>query len=297
MKETFYSIKDLEVLSGVKAHTIRIWEKRYFLFQPKRTSTNIRYYNCDDLRKVLNVSQLVKNGFRISKISGWGEKEMVEKISAINENNTSDSEFVEKLLIYMINFEDDMFHQLVDEIFQQQGFEKAMIGVFFPLFYKIGFYWQVGSIFPAQEHFVSNLIRQKLITEMNRLAGKSTREETVLFFLHEEEKHELGLLFYSVLAMARGYKVLYLGQSVPFIDLKKILQKRQVHSLFTSFVNSIPKDDLQGYLNELSELFQKQRIYVTGGQIQAHKPSLSSKIKIVKNVNDFTKYFGAPVIS
>jgi len=292
MKESFYSIKDLEVLSGIKAHTIRIWEKRYNLLEPKRTGTNIRYYCDEDLRKILNVSMLVKHGKKISKVAEWGSERIRDEILSMEAVSKNRQDFIGSLIVSMVNFDEESVNGLLNLAIDTFGFEDAFVKVIFPFFEKVGFYWQVGSIFPAQEHYVSNLVRQKIIAEMERLSNQATRNETILFFLHEAERHELSLLFYSVVALAGGYRVLYLGQNVPIEDLRSLQRKRNTDFAFTVFLNSIDKEQLQDYLISLAEIFPGKRVFITGRQVAIHKPSLPRKYKVVASLNDFRKFLG-----
>jgi len=290
MQKTTYSIKDLEVLSGIKAHTIRIWEKRYDLLSPERTETNIRYYNDDDLRKILNVSLLVRHGFKISKVAQWKNNQIKEAILELNHSGSSDSDYVDRLLMHMINFEDIGFVRIANEVIEQMGMEEAISKVFFKLFEGIGTYWQVGSIFPAQEHFVTNILRQKLIVEIDKLGISNERGINILFYLPENEYHELSLLFYSYLAKKYGYHVIYLGQTLPFDDLKKISTYVHIDYIFSAFIHSVQKEELENYLSELKALFGDQKIFISGGQIQQHNPQLPRNMKVVKDYRDFKKY-------
>ncbi len=289
MKQEGYSIKDLEVLSGVKMHTIRIWEKRYDLLNPERTDTNIRYYSDEDLKKLLNVSFLTKNGYKISKIAGWDQDLITDAVLKISEAQTSDSDYVNRLLLLMINLDNAGFESLLNEIFSKYDFEDACYSVFFQLFEKVGTYWQAGSVFPAQEHYVSHLFRQKLIVAIDQLEP-NYEGASILFFLPENELHELGLLFYSFIARKLKYNVLYLGQSVPLEDLNKVQQKVNVKYIFTSFVNAISKTELEEYLQNLKSIFQKQKIFITGHQVNTHSPALPRNVKVVRSHKEFRKY-------
>ncbi len=291
MKEQGYSIKDLEVLSGVKAHTIRIWEKRYNLLVPQRTETNIRYYTDEDLKRMLNVSMLVRNGFKISKVSKWDDKKISETILNLTSENTSESDYIEQLILYMVNFDNISFYRLTNEIINKMGLEEAVTRVFFNFFIRIGTYWQVGAVFPAQEHYVSTIFRQKLIAEIDKLGIVHSRPETILFFLPEKEMHEMSLLFYSYLAHKMGYRVIYLGQFVPQEDLNKIQEQVRIDFVFTAFINSITKEDLESYLESVKEMFHDQKIFITGWQIQSHNPKLPRNVKIVKDYHEFKKFF------
>lgn len=292
MKAEGYSIKDLEVLSGVKAHTIRIWEKRYRLLVPGRTDTNIRFYNDDDLRRILNVSLLVKNRYKISKVSKWNDMQIRNTVLEITEKSTDDGDYVDRLILFMLNFDNQGFYRLTTEIIAEKGLEDAMTKVFFSLFERIGTYWMVGTIFPAQEHYVTSIIRQKLIAEIDKLGVETTRNSTVLFFLPDGELHEMGLLFYSYLARKMGYNVIYLGQFVPFDDLSKITTHIKIDYVFTAFVNSISKSDLEVYLLKLKECFLQQKIFITGWQVQQHLPQLPRTVKIVKDYKELNKFLG-----
>jgi MerR family transcriptional regulator, light-induced transcriptional regulator len=292
MNNTGYSIKDLEVLSGIKAHTIRIWEKRYNLLEPNRTDTNIRFYTDGDLRRMLNVSLLVKHGFKISKVAEWDNEKLKNTILDVTRIKTSDSDYIDRLLLSMVNFDYRGFIQLTNEIIQKMGIEEAVDKVFFTLFVRIGTFWQVGSIFPAQEHFVTHIIRQKLIVEIDRLENIHKKEATILFYLSENELHELSLLYYTFLALKNSYHVIYLGQTVPFADLQKLNTQVKIDYVFTAFVNSILKEDLEKYLADVKDLFDKQKIFITGGQIQNHNPVLPRNVKVVKDFKDFKKYLG-----
>ena len=291
MKETGYSIKDLEVLSGVKAHTIRIWEKRYNLLVPQRTETNIRYYTEEDLKKMLNVSMLVRNGFKISKVAKWDDKKISETILNLTSENTSESDYIEQLILYMVNFDNINFYRLATKIINKMGLEEAITKVFFNFFVRIGTYWQVGSIFPAQEHYVSNIFRQKLIAEIDKLGIVHSRQETILFYLPEKEMHEMSLLFYSYLAHKMGYRVIYLGQFVPWNDLEKLKEQVRIDFVFTAFINSISKENLEIYLESVKELFDNQKVFITGWQVHSHNPKLPRNVKIVKDYHDFKKFF------
>ena len=291
MKEQGYSIKDLEVLSGVKAHTIRIWEKRYNLLVPKRTDTNIRYYTEEDLKRMLNISMLVRNGFKISKVAKWDDKKISETILNLTSEITTESDYIEQLILYMINFDNINFYRLTTEIINKIGLEEAITKVFFNFFIRIGTYWQVGSVFPTQEHYVSNIFRQKLIAEIDKLGIVHSRQETILFYLPEKEMHEMSLLFYSYLAHKMGYRVIYLGQFVPQEDLSKIQEQVRIDFVFTAFINSIAKEDLESYLESVKELFRNQKVFITGWQIHSHNPKLPRNVKVVKDYHEFKKFF------
>lgn len=292
MKETGYSIKDLEVLSGIKMHTIRIWEKRYNLLHPHRTDTNIRWYDDNDLKRLLNISMLTKNGYKISKVADWEENQIREKVLTITESSSTVPDYIDRFMLLMVDMDNNGFETLLNEVLTKYDFEEAYFTIFFKLFKRVGTYWQVGSIFPAQEHFVTSLFRQKLISSIDGLENTNSRNSTILFFLHEEELHEISLLFYSYLAKKSGYNIFYLGQSVPFPDLEKINKQKQVDYVFTAFTNSILKEELEDYLVRMKDSFPKSKIFVTGLQIEINSPALPRNVKTIKDYREFRKYLG-----
>ncbi|WP_319481624.1 MerR family transcriptional regulator [uncultured Draconibacterium sp.] len=292
MRTEGYSIKDLETLSGIKAHTIRIWEKRYDLLKPERTDTNIRYYTDDDLKRMLNVSLLVRNGYKISKVAAWQEDDIKKTVLDVAKTKKSEEGYVDQLLLFMVNFDNLGFTALINEIIEKYGIEEAMQNIFFALFERIGTFWQVGSIFPAQEHYITNFIRRKLIAAIDAIGITNSKEKTILFYLPEEELHELSLLFYSYLAAKLGYNVIYLGQFVPFDDLEKLRSHVELDFIFTAFISPVLKENLEIYLEKLKELYQHQKVFITGWQIKEHAPKLPRNFKVVKDYREFKKYLG-----
>ncbi len=283
-----YSIKDLEHLSGVKAHTIRIWEKRYGLFDPDRTDTNIRYYSDNDVRKILNVAMLIKNGYKISHVASFDADKLQSEVVRINRNSSDPNKFIDQLLFLTVNLDSFGFEQLLDKLITENDFRKVIEQIVFPFFERIGILWQAGSIFTAHEHFVSNLIRHRLIREAGKFEYNSTAP-AFLFFLRENEWHELGLLYFNYLAAQAGCRCIYLGQSLPFDDLANLLSAGKYDFVCTSFVNAIEKPDLELYLANLSLIFNSGKILVAGRQISLSKPKLPSNVSFIKNSSEFLK--------
>jgi len=283
-----YSIKDLEHLSGIKAHTIRIWEKRYQLLDPDRTDTNIRLYSDNDVRRILNVTMLIKSGYKISSIATFDEAKLQAEVLRINRNFNDPEKNIDQLLFQTINMNTLGFELLLDKIILDNGFSKTIQNVIFPFFERIGILWQAGSIFAAHEHFVSNLIRSRLIRETGKFENQESAK-TVLFFLRENEWHELGLLYFNFLAAQAGLRCVYLGQSLPFSDLANLLINNEFDFICTSFIHAIEKPELEQYLANLSLVFNRNKILISGRQIAIHKPKLPSNVSVVKNSNDFLR--------
>ncbi|KAF0201558.1 MAG: MerR family transcriptional [Bacteroidetes bacterium] len=262
-----YSIKDLEKLTGIKAHTIRIWEKRYQLISPERTSTNIRYYTDNDLKRLLNVSILNRNGIKISNIVTMNNDEINERIIDISESNYDSDNQIEQLIISMIDLDETRFDRVLSSSVIKLGFDDTVVKVLYPFFEKIGLLWQIGTVYPAQEHFVSNLVRQKLIIAIDGQSGSDKPgAKTFMMFLPSNEWHELGLLFYSYLVKKSGFRVLYLGQSVPFEDLLEVKNKHQIDYLFTSITTPVTQKKYTEYIQQLSMAFSSNTVFITGYQ-------------------------------
>lgn len=289
-----YSINDLEKITGIKAHTIRIWEKRYNVVSPKRTPTNIRYYNDEDLLKLLNISTLNKHGFKISDIISMPDDEICEKITDISRSSTDFESQINSLTVAMIELNEDAFEKVLSSTILKIGFEKTVTHVLYPLLEKIGVLWQIGTINPAQEHFLTNLIRQKMIVAIDGQNNPLTpNAKTFLLYLPEMEFHELGLLFYTFLIKKHGHKVIYLGQNVPFKDMVDVANIRNADYVFTYFVAAIPPKDLPVYIRNLSEALKDKKIFTSGYQVRELQLKLPKNMIPIKNAEEFKDYLKA----
>lgn len=289
-----YSIKDLEKLSGIKAHTIRIWELRYHLIEPRRTNTNIRYYSDDDLLKIMNVSVLNQNGYKISKIAQLEDNEITEIVLKLNSELPSLGTQTESLVISMLELDEFRFNQVFEKSVEQIGFETTIEQLMFPFLEKIGVLWLAGTINPAQEHFITNLVRQKLIAAIDR--GQVKTEAThprILFYLPEGELHEIGLLYYNYLARKANFEVLYLGSSVPFRDIIRVDEIRPVQLIFTSFVTSPGVGVLAEKIKKLKNAFPDKAVLVSGWQIKQEQPRIPGNFRKIASSSDFRKALAA----
>lgn len=262
-----YSIKELEQLSGIKAHTIRIWEKRHKIINPSRTSTNIRSYSDDDLKKIINVSLLNNSGIRISRIAEMTPEDMYDKVMQISETKTDADVHIDHLVVAMIDMEEEAFEKTLSNLILRNGFEKAVTETVYPFLEKIGILWQTHNITPAQEHFISNLIRQKMIVAIDGLPIPPKTAKKILLFLPENELHELGLLFYHYVCRKAGYRTYYLGQNVPHIDLISVYKEHSPDLMVTA-VTSAPSLPIEKFLQQLSSDFPNTPIYISGYQVQ-----------------------------
>lgn len=283
-----YTIRDLEKLSGIKAHTIRIWEKRYNIIAPARTATNIRNYCDTELKKLLNISLLNRNGLKISKLASLSDDEINEKINQLIQRYSDTESLVENLTIAMIELDEGKLDKILSRAIMQLGFEETIIKILYPFLIKIGVMWQTDVINPAQEHFITNLIRQKLMVAIDALiTANNPNSKTFILFLPEGEYHELGLLFFHYLVKRRGHQVIYLGQSVPFNDLIEAKKLKSPNCLVTAFVSYINGKDIVKYAKSLAEKFAKQTIYLSGNQTSNIQDKLPANIKVISNPGDF----------
>lgn len=289
-----YSIKDLENYTGIKAHTIRIWEKRYNIVEPKRTPTNIRHYNDDDLKRLLNVSILNRQGFKISNIVNFSDEMLNEKILSLTLSNSNVEGYIESLVIAMLNLDEPKFEKVFNTGIINLGFEDAVLKIMYPFFEKIGVLWQIGTINPVHEHFVSNLLRQKLNVAIDGIAESlNEKSKSFLLFLPEAEYHELGLIFYHYLLRKNGHKVIYLGETVPLSGLEEIARLKDIDYLLTSIVTAVPVEAIADFLDKLSKHFNNSKILLTGIQIKNFELPLPANSKYIGNVIEFKQLLAA----
>lgn len=283
-----FSIKDLERITGIKAHTIRIWEERYNIITPQRTNTNIRFYSNEDLKRILNVSILNSNGVKISKIADLTTSELNEAVKKIVDANNKEDDQIEGLIMSMIELDEDRFQEIITNNVSAHGLLKTIETYIYPFFEKIGTLWQTGTINPAQEHFVSNLIRQKIIVAIDSITIKpDPSKDTFLLFLPESELHEIGLLVYTYLLKSRGYKVIYLGQSVPFEDLLTVVNSIEPQKIVTIITNPFSEGMLQAYLNKLALALPKCTIFVSGYQFSRESVEIPTNVILHKGLPSF----------
>jgi len=274
-----YSIRELEKLSGIKAHTIRIWEKRYNIVEPQRTHSNIRFYSDDDLKRIINVSLLTNHGYRISAVADMSENELNSKVNELSQTNGQAEIHIDALISAMLDMDEENFDQKLSSLESKFGFERAVTEIIYPFLEKIGILWQTGNITPAHEHFMSNLIRQKVIVSIASLPLPSKNTLRAILFLPENELHEIGLLFYHYLVKKQGIRTYYLGQSVPHNDLKKIYEIHKPHFLFTSLTSPPHPFSLNDYLDLLSKDFPTSKILASGAVLRKSSFNHHANIK------------------
>jgi DNA-binding transcriptional MerR regulator len=285
---TKYTIKDLERLSGIKAHTIRAWEQRYAFLNPDRTDTNIRYYNGSDLRKLLNVAVLNQKGIKISKIVEMSDAEMNARVIEFTSDFGDQKTQIEGLVIAMIDLDEQRFDHTISGCILRQGFEGTMLNVVYPFFKKVGVLWQTGSINVAQEHFISNLIRQKLIVAVDSLPRAERPDaKKYMLFLPNGELHEMGLLFYNYIIQKSGHKVVYLGQSVPLADLKEVMRIQSPDFCVTALLSYNSTEEIEKVLQGIVQVTGETPVYVVNSFQRDMDFTPPSTVRFTESVVDF----------
>ena len=251
--KSVFSIKDLENLSGIKAHTIRIWEKRYAILEPMRTNTNIRNYDLVNLQKLLNVVLLNSYGYKISRIAEFSTDKISVLVREIVSEKNSKNHAINAFKMAMVNFDQGLFLNTYNNLLSEKTFRQVFFEVIIPLMNEIGLLWQSGTISPAQEHFISFLIKQKLLinTEKVQILEPTRNDKVFVLYLPENEIHELGLMYLNYEILLNGYKTIYLGESVP-IDSLEDMKSYFDNIIYVSYLTVQPtKDEIQNYINEV----------------------------------------------
>ncbi|RLD60005.1 MAG: helix-turn-helix-type transcriptional regulator [Bacteroidetes bacterium] len=283
-----YSIKDLENFTGIKAHTLRMWEKRYNVVEPKRTCTNIRYYDDDDLKKLLNISILNKNGFKISFLVSLDKQEIKEKVIGLTQTNQFGGSIIENLIIAMLDFNKEKIEKLFNTSVVNIGFENTILNIMYPFFEKIKILWQTGSINLAHEHFVSNLIRQKTLVAIDALEqSHSDNQGNFLLFLPENEYYELSLLFYYYILKKNGHKVIYLGENVSLDCLDDVSKKKMIDHFLISLTSTTPKAKIKKKIEGIAEKFPETIIFISGLQTASITYEIPPNIILLNNISEF----------
>ncbi len=285
-----YSIKELEQLTGIKAHTIRIWEQRYNILKPKRSETNIRTYDDDDLKHILNVSLLNQNGFKISKIACMTDCQISDAVFSLAEQKEDCPQQVSTLVCAMIELDEERFDKVLTTVILQKGFEAAVNQLVLPFLQKIGILWQTGSINPAHEHFVSNIIRQKFIVAIDgQVIPRGTDAPRFILYLPEGELHEMGLLFMQYILRVRQMRVMYLGQNLPFADLIKAYEAFRPDYMCTVITSVPAREQLPTYVSQLIESFPECSFFVSGYQFSCNEISLPENFIHFRDMPSFSR--------
>jgi DNA-binding transcriptional MerR regulator len=279
-----YTIKDLEKISGIKAHTIRIWEQRYQFLQPQRTETNIRTYSSNELKTILNVSLLNKYGFKISHIDKMSAEQMEEKILSLNQIDAQKERVVNSLIKEMVSLNMANFERQMDTYIGQKGIEKTIIEIIFPFMERVGILWVTNHINPAQEHLSTNVIRQKIILGIEKLPPVLHYTKRIVLFMPEGEYHEIGILYVHFLLKQRGIYVDYLGANVPMVDLRYLSEFHKVDYLYCHLTSPAKNFKIHKFFEQLSEVSKIIPIVISGQIAQAYKGQIAGNIQLMKTL-------------
>lgn len=284
-----FTIKDLENLSGIKAHTIRIWEQRYKFLKPKRTTTNIRYYTNDELKTVLNIALLNKYGFKISHIDRMQPDEINTRILSLGDPKALQERVVNELVQEMVDLDMDRFEKTLTNYIAVRGMERTVLQIIFPFLEKIGILWQTGHIYPGQEHLVTNVIRQKLIVAIEGCIPVTRTGKTFLLFLPEGEHHEMGLLFMYYMLKSRGFKVVYLGANVPVSDVEYIITLKNPDYAYIHLTATCPNFNFEKFLKNAELRFKNTPTIVSGLLTRQYKKKVPSNVHFKQSLAEVSE--------
>ncbi len=285
-----YTIKQLELVSGIKAHTIRMWERRYNLFTPHRTNTNIRRYTAEDVQLILNISQLLRNGYKISKLASKPFEEIVQ-LTLNNSNKTSISAEMElePLFISLFSYDQDSFKSALMKKIEEKGLESTYESILLPLLYRVGILWQTGMLKTTHEHLVTNIIKHLLISNYESLSEPKPKAPLAVFFLPEGEYHEIGLLYFAYLAKKKGMKTIYLGQSTPIEDVISTSLELKPSILFTSSSTAISKINLNDLTKTVRKNLKKCHLCITGYKTNQDRYKLPKDVILISTSEAFIR--------
>ncbi len=262
-----YQIHELERMTGIKAHTIRIWEKRYALIVPDRTDTNRRSYNDAQVKKLLNVSTLLARGEKISKIAALTEEELNGMIELQAPDVATDSMcagYINDLVKSMLAFDEQAFEKIFSAAVTRFGIYDTIVNVVYPFLSKVGILWNISKSAPIQEHFASSIIKRKLMAATDGLMPPTKKSKTFLLFLPPDEWHEIGLLFANYIIRSKGYATVYLGQNVPLENIEQIVPAVNPKYLLLFYVHIRPVEEVEAQLKKLSKMGDKASLFVAG---------------------------------
>jgi MerR family transcriptional regulator, light-induced transcriptional regulator len=288
-----FTIKDLENLSGIKAHTIRIWEQRYTFLRPERTATNIRYYSNQELKTLLNISLLNKYGYKISHINRMKNDELREKILSLSGSQAQQERIVNDLIQHMVDLDMDAFEQVLDNFILTRGIEKTITYIIFPYLERIGILWLTDHINPAQEHLVTNIIRQKIIVGIENIVTPFELKTNILLFMPENEHHELGLLFMNYMLKSRGIKTIYLGANVPMSDLEFVVDLKKPDYIYTHLTTVMKEFNFEKFLNSIKQKFASTPVLISGLITSTFEKKLpGGNVRFIKSLTEVNEFLG-----
>jgi DNA-binding transcriptional MerR regulator len=287
-----YTLYDLEKLTGILAATIRVWERRYNIIKPQRTETNRRWYDDEDLRRLINISIIYHSGVKISKIAGFSEAELEEKAEFLTKDSAGSDTLINSLIAAMVSYNANAVNEILLRSIINTGFEETFSRVVFPFLKRVGIMWHTGSVNIGAEHFITGIFRGRLISAIDSLPpANDPKSKRVIMFLPENELHEMGLLFYTYLIRRSGHEVLYLGQATPMYALIEANEKWHSDILVTGGLSGLSIPEPEEYLRNLSSTFKSQKILVSGALAEVPIIEKCKNIYAIRSVSDLKKHF------
>jgi DNA-binding transcriptional MerR regulator len=287
---TRFTIKDIENLSGIKAHTIRIWEQRYSFIKPSRTETNIRYYSNEDLKTILNISILNKYGYKISHINRMSAADLLTRVAELNNAGAQQERIVNTLIELMVDMDITGFEKFLDKQITASGIEKTITRIIFPFFERIGILWQTGNINPAQEHLITNIVRQKLMVGIDQAKPLLKVSKTFLLFLPEKEFHEMGLLLVHYLLKKRGVEIYYIGANVPIKDLAFVAETKKPDFVYTHLTSLSPGFNLEKFISQAAEKLSFTKLIISGYPATVYKKQLPKNVRFKNSLPELFEF-------
>ncbi len=285
-----FTIKDIENLSGIKAHTIRIWEQRYSFLKPKRSDTNIRYYTNEELKMILNIALLNKYGFKISHIDKMDPDVLAENVLSLTDSGAKDHLMINHLFECMIDYDIENFGNILNNSISSSGMEKTILKIIFPFLEKVGILWLTNHVNPAQEHLVSNLIRQKIIVGIDGLPAKIKSSAKVCLFLPEGEYHELALLLVSYLLKKKGIQIFYLGAHTPFKELETVTSYKNPDYLYTHVTSASQNFNFEKFILTLGKKFGGYPTIISGRLTNSYLKKLPPNVSFKKSLSEVKEF-------
>ena len=287
---TVYSIRDLERLSGIKAHTIRAWEHRYGIIRPQRSKTNIRFYCDEDVRLLLNIALLNRNGLRIGTIAAMSPQEMAERVARLTVNSTDETLRTNTLMLCLTDMDESKFDHLFNDSVERIGFERTLLELIFPFLEKLGLVWMTGTLKPVQEQFMTCLIRRKIIARIDATEPPARSRGMFLLYLPDNERQELSLLFMHYLVRSRGFRTIYLGSDVSLVDLVDACEIHQPDYFYTMISESFIRTPVGNYVAGLTDRFPDTTLLLSGYQPVAQRVPNSKRVQVLRSLEETIRF-------
>lgn len=288
-----FTISELQQFSGIKAHTIRVWEQRYAALNPARSEGNTRYYDNSQLRRLLNIVSLMEADYKISELCSMTDEKLFKLLEAKHKSiplsDGSNEYFISQLILASTSFDETHFDKIFSNAIIRMGMRNTYLNVIYPMLNRMGLMWATGTLSPAYEHFSSNIIKQKLYSSLDSLPPPKSSRNSWLLFLPENEHHEIGLLFSHYLLRLAGKKVIYLGANVPFETLMNAIDEISPSHLLFFLVNYNNHEDSQDYLNTLKNKYTKVKIHLSGNEKLIKNLKTGKEYNWLRSVEEFEK--------